>query len=152
MCATYDKDGKWVNQSFPKPEKKAKGGKSPRQRGNSFERQVAKEWGGTRVPMSGAVKNSVHNLKGDVTVPDANGHAYLLVECKLSGVLNTKGDKVYLLAKAALVQSYEEAKSQNQLGAFRLHFANDSLDDDWVIVKNDMFKILLEHAKKGATC
>lgn len=142
-----DKYGKPLSVPKPAP----KGGKRPKDVGKRTESAIAKRVEGTRVPMSGAVKNSVHNLAGDVTVNDDKGTPFLLFEIKASGVINTKGDKVYTLAKSVLQQMYTEAKTQQQLGAFRLHFLNDSYEEDWVIMRGDDFERILKLAKQGNT-
>ena len=69
--ARYDENGNIIISPIIKEPKK-RGGKSPRQAGNRIEKIVARAVGGDRVPGSGSIKNTNHNLKGDVEVKGIN--------------------------------------------------------------------------------
>jgi hypothetical protein len=145
--ATYDKDGNWVGAPIEKTPKK-KGGKGPRASGNRVERIVAKELGGTRTPMSGAVKQSNHNLTGDVEVNDNEGKPFLKLEVKYSGSITPKGEKSYTLTTGVLDQMEKEAHEAGELGALVLQFKGGK---KYAIIGFTDFGELIELAKLGRT-
>lgn len=136
------------SRAVPKPEKKAKGGKSPRAAGNRVERIVAKELGEKRTVGSGAFKNTNKNLTGDIDVRDNEGQEFVKLEVKYSGIVNTKGEKTYPLTTTVLDQMEKEAHDAGELGALVLQFRGGRR---YAILSFDDFHNLLELAKLGRT-
>jgi hypothetical protein len=157
----------------PKPEKTKKGGKSSskgptktideaalsekrrqqnninRNFGKSVERHVADLTGGTRVPMSGAIKNSVHNLEGDVSVRTKDGRKVLaLIECKGTAGLTPKGEKVFALRHSVLQQATKEARLQKAIPATWIHWKGETYQNDYVIIPSEDFLLMLETLKE----
>lgn len=159
-------------QPVPKPtsSKKGKGTKTPkktvdqaavddkiRQRNNTnrnfgkaVEREVAKRTGGHRVPASGAIKNSVWNLEGDVRIVSDDGKATLvLVECKGSSAITPKGDKTFSLKKSVLDQATREADLVGTLPAVYIHWKGANYDqDDYVVIPSRHFYTIVVPALK----
>lgn len=120
--------------------------------GKAVERAVAKKTGGTRTPGSGAIKNSVLNLEGDVRIRDSeNKKDIIIVECKGSSGLTTKGDKTYTLKKSVLHQMIKEAELTGSIGVLYLHFLNEDYTEDYCIIKSNHFYDLVRLARIGAT-
>lgn len=118
--------------------------------GKSIERNVANVTGGVRVPMSGAIKNSVHNLEGDVQVrsPD-NKKVLSLIECKGTSGINPKGEKVFNLQKKVLDQMKKEGQTQHALPVLWIHWRDANYtEDDYVIIPSKDFLQLLEGLKE----
>lgn len=111
--------------------------------GKSVEREVAKLTGGTRVPMSGAVKNSVHNLEGDVTIrtPDGKKTMFLL-ECK--GQSPKENAKSFQIKVPVLKQAQEEADLQKAFAAVWYHLKGENYSEDWVMIPSQHFLRILE--------
>lgn len=157
-----------TNEKFfapvPKPEKKPKKS-SPgadktraeinnnnRNYGKSAERAVAKKTGGERTPGSGAIKNSVKQLEGDVRVRDAEGKRdVLVIECKTCATLTPQGDHTFTLKRSVLDQMVKEADIGGAVGLLYLKWKGAQFDDDYVIFKASHFYRFIEWAKAGAT-
>src|SRR5690606_40126867 len=91
--------------------------------GKAVEKAVANLTGGTRVPMSGAIKNSVFNLEGDVNVKTRDGKKTLfLIETKGTSGITPKGDKTYTLKKSVLDQMSKEGRTAGAIPALYLHW------------------------------
>lgn len=119
--------------------------------GKAVEKNVAKLTGGSRVPMSGAIKGSIHQLEGDVRVmfPDSV-NTLALIECKGSSGITPKGDKTFTLKKSVLDQAKAEAKIQNAVAAVWVHWLSANyVQDDYVIFPASDFLRLLELAKQA---
>lgn len=118
--------------------------------GKSIERNVAKLTGGERVPMSGAIKNSVHNLEGDVQVRSPDGKKVLsLIECKGTSGITPKGEKVFSLQKKFLDQMKKEGRAMHALPVLWLHWREANYtEDDYVIIPSKDFLELLETLKE----
>lgn len=118
--------------------------------GKNVERNVANITGGVRVPMSGAIKNSVHNLEGDVQVRSPDGKKVLsLIECKGTSGINPKGEKVFNLQKKVLDQMKKEGQAQHALPALWVHWRDANYtEDDYVIIPSKDFLQLLEDLKE----
>jgi hypothetical protein len=118
--------------------------------GKAVERNVAKLTEGSRVPMSGAIKNSVHNLEGDVQVRSPDGKRVLaLIECKGTAGISPKGDKVFSLKKSVLDQMKKEGRLQHALPATWIHWKDANYtQDDYVIIPAEDFLKLLEALKE----
>lgn len=122
-----------------------------RQFGKSVERQIAKIVGGVRTPGSGAIKNSILNLEGDIRVRDAGGKRDLAVlECKGTSGITPKGDKTFTLKKSVLDQAHREADLVKAIGAVWLHWKQGEYMDDYIIMRSSHFTRLLDYAKTGA--
>lgn len=154
----------------PKPEKKSKKAKageeakptanptraeinnSNRNYGKSAERAVAKRTGGERTPGSGAIKNSVKQLEGDVRVRDSNNKRdAFVIECKTCSTLTPQGDHTFTLKRSVLDQMVDEADLSGAIGLVYLKWKGEKFDDDYVIFKAAHFYRFLEWAKVGAT-
>lgn len=123
-----------------------------RKYGRSVEQQVAKLTGGERTPGSGAIKNSVKNLEGDVRIqiPDTN-RDFVVIECKATSTITPSGDRSYTLKKSVLDQMMREAEiSSNTVGLVFLKWKNLPYTDDFVIFSSRHFFRFLEWAKEGA--
>lgn len=119
--------------------------------GKAIEREVAKRTGGERTPGSGAIKNSVKNLEGDVRIRDAeNKRDIIVVECKGSSGLTTKGEKTFTLKKTVLDQMVKEAELTGCIGAVYLHFLQNEYTEDYCIIKSRHFYDLVNLARVGA--
>lgn len=118
--------------------------------GKSIERNVANLTGGDRVPMSGAIKNSVHNLEGDVQVRAPDGKKVLaLIECKGTSGVTPKGDKIFSLQKKFLDQIKKEGRTMRALPVLWLHWRDANYaEDDYVIIPSKDFLELLEAMKE----
>lgn len=141
-------------KSATKPAEKARAEINNRNRnfGKSIEREVAKRTGGERTPGSGAIKNSVKNLEGDVRVRDAdNRRDIIVIECKGSSGLTPSGDKSFTLKKSVLEQMVNEAEIVGAIGALFIHWKHEEYDTDFVVIRSDHFYRLVELARKGAT-
>lgn len=108
----------------PKPEKKPKTGL----RSNPYkptarrqERELAKEIGGKRVPLSGG-----GSIKGDVLSPE------ILAECKTSHLLDSKGNKQIIFKKLWLTKMLAEAKLEGKSIVF-LQFRFKGDKSAWVV-------------------
>lgn len=107
-----------------------------RQRGKATEREVAKRLGGIVVPLSGAVKNSVMNLEGDVQVRDAeDAETIILVECKNTSTITPTGDRSFTLKKSVVEQAIDEAERMGAIGILRVHWHALKYDEDIGIIK-----------------
>jgi hypothetical protein len=147
--AVYDEHGNWVNTAFPKPEgKKKKGGNSPRKAGDRVERKIADTLGEKRNVGSGAFKQTNKNLTGDIDVRDNEGRDYVKMEVKMTGQLNTKGEKVYSLQEKVLKQFVAEAHAAKELAALAVHYKNG---DTFVVMPLSDWQRMLEDAKLGRT-
>lgn len=131
-----------------KPPPKKKGGKSPQASGKRFERIVAKDLGEQRTVGSGAFKYSNKNLTGDIDTHDNEGRAYIKLELKVTGQVNTAGEKVFSLKEAVLKQMEDEAHAAKELGALVFHYKNGKT---YVVMSYDDWKIMLHDAKLGRT-
>lgn len=122
-----------------------------RQRGKTLEREVAKRTGGERTPGSGAIKNSVKNLEGDVRVRDAdNRRDALVIECKSCSTLSPDGDHTFTLKRNVLEQATKEADLIGAIGLVYLHWVGANYNDDYVIFKAEHFYRWLDLARTGA--
>lgn len=146
----------------PKPEKKTKNPKKKevneevrkrnnanRNFGKAIERNVADLTGGERVPMSGAVKNSVWNLEGDVRVryPDSS-RVLSLIECKGTSGITPSGDKTFTLKKSVLDQAKKEGELVKAIPAVWLHWKNANYEqDDYVIIPAETYIKILDELK-----
>ena len=119
--------------------------------GKSIEKNVAKLTGGNRVPMSGAIKGSIHQLEGDVRVMFPGERTTLaLIECKGTSGITPKGDKTFTLKKSVLDQAKAEAKVQNAIAVVWVHWLNANyVQDDYTIIPSEDFLKLLELAKQA---
>jgi hypothetical protein len=118
--------------------------------GRSIEREVSKRVGGVLIPASGAIKNSVLNLEGDVQVrsPD-NKKTLMLIECKGTSTITPKGDKSFSLKKSVLDQIVKEAGLVGALPVLYLHWRQGNYDrDDYVIIPSANFYQLVEDMKE----
>lgn len=131
-------------------EKRRKQNNINRNFGKAIERNVATLTGGSRVPMSGAIKNSVHNLEGDVQVRSPDGKRVLsLIECKGSSGISPKGDKNFTLQKKFLDQIKNEARAMHALPVLWCHWRDANYtEDDYVIIPSKDFLQLLEGLKE----
>lgn len=119
--------------------------------GKSIEREVAKLTGGSRVPGSGAFKQSVHNLTGDVEIFDDQGRVIMRVECKGTSAITPKGDKSFVLKKSVLDQAKKEAEATNVVGVVWVHWRDaEYKKDDYVIIPSAHFLQLVDWARTGA--
>lgn len=108
-----------------------------RQRGKQTEREVAKRTGGFRVPGSGAIKNSVKNLEGDVRVMSEDGtREFLVIECKTTAQLTKKGERVFTVKRKVVDQMVTEANLVRAVGALFIHWQHNSFDDDYVLFED----------------
>lgn len=139
-------DAKGNVRAVPKPEGKKKGGKSPRKAGDRVERIVADTLGEKRTVGSGAFKNTNKNLTGDIEVRDAEGKEYMKLEVKMTGQINTKGERSYTLTMPVLEQMEKEAHDAHELGALVIYFKGGK---KYVVMPFDDWHILLEDAKRG---
>lgn len=115
--------------------------------GKSVERKVAELTGGNRVPMSGAVKNSVMNLEGDVQVRTRDGKRVLaLIECK--GQSPKDDAKSFQIKVSVLNQAKNEAALQHAIAAVWYHLKGENYDADWVMIPAPDFLRLLEELKE----
>lgn len=128
----------------------SRGGSTPQKQGKAVEREVATLVGGSRIPMSGAVKFGPHNLTGDVRVPDAKGRELAKLEVKMTGTITPSGDASYTLKRSVLQQMINEAKATGELGALWLHWKHGPYLQDYVIIGAEDFVRLLDLAKIGA--
>ena len=118
--------------------------------GKSVERKVAELTGGNRVPMSGAVKNSVMALEGDVQVRSPDGKRVLaLIECKGQSV--KEGAKSFQIKVSVLEQAQREAAIQRAFAAVWYHLKGENYDSDWVMVPANDFLRMLEGLKEVYT-
>lgn len=119
--------------------------------GKAVERKVAELTGGDRVVASGAIKNSVWNLLGDVQVRKPDSVEVLaLIECKGTSGITPKGDKTFTLKKSVLDQAKTEAEQLKAISVVWLHWLNASYEsDDYAIIPADSFLKLLELAKQA---
>lgn len=131
-------------------EKRRKQNNINRNFGKSVERNVAKLTGGVRVPMSGAIKNTVHNLEGDVQVRSPDDKKVLaLIECKGSSGITPKGEKVFSLKKSVLDQIKKEGQQQHALPVTWIHWKDANYTtDDYVILPSEDFLKLVEVMKE----
>jgi hypothetical protein len=110
----------------PKTEAEARGAANQR-RGAAFERRIAKEVGGRRVPLSGGA-----SIKGDVITP------YLLLECKTSTARNSRGQKSIGLQEEWLLKAEAEAAAEGKrLWALPFFFRGSTrtwVAMDWALV------------------
>lgn len=107
--------------------------------GKSVEREVARLTGGTRVPMSGAIKNSVHNLEGDVSVRSRDEKRVLaLIECKGTSGITPKGDKVFSLKFSVLEQARKEAELQHAMPMVWIHPKGENYSKDWIVIPSEL--------------
>ena len=117
--------------------------------GKSIERNVAKLTGGERVPASGAIKNSVFNLEGDVRVPTPDNKRVLaLIECKGASGITPKGEKVFALKYSVLKQARDEGRLVNALPVVWVHWRENNYPDDFVILPSQEFLQILEDLKE----
>jgi len=127
--------GKTVNMALVE-EKRRRINNTNRARGKATEREVAKRMDGIVVPLSGAVKNSVMNLEGDVQIRDLeNKDTLFVIECKNSSTLTPKGDRSFTLKRSVVEQAFDEAEIQHAIGILRIHWHALKYDDDIAIVK-----------------
>lgn len=148
--ANYDENGTWIPAPIEKGvSKKKKGGTSPRQAGNRAEKQVADLVGGDRVPGSGSIKNTNHNLKGDIEVKDSKGRQFVKLEVKLSGAIDSRGEKTFPLTKKITEQAQKEAEEVGEIAAVVIRFKGDPVGKELVVLPMSHFKELLEYAKAG---
>src|SRR5690606_32415367 len=112
--------GKTVNMALVE-EKRRRINNTNRARGKATEREVAKRMDGIVVPLSGAVKNSVMNLEGDVQIRDLeNKDTLFVIECKNSSTLTPKGDRSFTLKRSVVEQAFDEAEIQHAIGILRI--------------------------------
>lgn len=148
----YDTDGNWYAvKVMEKGLPRKKGGKSPRDAGNRAERTIAKQVGGDRVPGSGSIKNTNHNLKGDIEVKDDMGRQFVKLEVKLSGAVTSKGEKTFPLTKKIVEQAKKEAEEVGEIGAVVIRYKGDPETEGLVVMPLDHFTKLLNLAKAGNT-
>lgn len=146
----YDTNGQWVPASnVVEKNQKTRGGKSPRQAGNRVEKIVAKSVGGDRVPGSGSIKNTNHNLKGDIEIKDTVGRQFMKLEVKMSGAVTSKGEKTFPLTKKIVEQAKREAEEVQEIAAVVIHFKGDPVDQGLVVIPHDHFVELVRLAKIG---
>lgn len=100
----------------------AKRGKQNAQRGKAFERAIAKETGGRRVPLSGG-----GSYKGDVTT------RYVLLECKTSARVDAKGERTFTLPEEFMVKAAGEARDEGKL-LWALPFHYKGSKHNWVVM------------------
>jgi len=107
-----------------------------RARGKATEREVAKRVGGHVVPLSGAVKNSVMNLEGDVRVRDESGKEDIVViECKNSSTITPTGDRSFTIKKDVVEQMIDEAELSGCIGILRVHWHALKYEEDIGIIR-----------------
>jgi hypothetical protein len=135
-----------ASRAVPKPEGKKKGGLSPRRKGDRVEREFAKDLGEKRTVGSGAFKNTNKNLTGDMDVRDNEGREFIKCEVKYSGVVNTKGEKVYPLTTTVLDQMEKEATDAGEIGVLLLQYKGGKR---YAILSFEHFQSFLELAKLG---
>lgn len=117
-------------------EKRRRINNTNRTRGKATEREVAKRMGGNVVPLSGAVKNSVMNLEGDVQIRDLRGKDVLfLIECKNTSKITTTGDRSFTVRKSVVEQAIDEAELQGAIGMVRVHWHALKYEDDICIMR-----------------
>lgn len=167
--ARLDKDGKPIPVPKPTSTKKKKRTTSQststtpssrtrkqvnarnRRAGKAAEKKVAELTGGSRTPMSGAIKNSNWNLTGDVQVKDKANRGLMKIEVKTTSTITPAGDKTFTLKKSVLDQAIREADDAKEIGAVFIHWMNGSYEqDDYVILSSEHFLRLLELAKIGS--
>lgn len=130
--------GKTVNTAAV-DEKRRQQNNINRNFGKSVEHQVAKLVGGTRVPMSGAVKNSVHNLEGDVSVRTRDGKKVLsLIECKGTAGINPQGEKTFNFKFSIMEQAIKEAALQKALPVLWIHPKGEKYEDDYCVIPSSL--------------
>lgn len=95
------------------------------------ENLVAKDFGGSRQPLSGGIKT----MPGDVITPD------FLLECKTRGT-ETKGQKTFTIHKAWLTKIVEEAKRVNKTPALVFRFKYDK--NQWFVINYDDILALVQ--------
>lgn len=148
--ANYDPvTGAWIPTVLPEKGPSRKGGKGPRQSGNRAERIIAKEVGGDRVPGSGSIKNTNHNLKGDIEVKDTLGRQFIKIEVKYSGSITSKGEKTFPLTKKIVEQAKREAEEVGEIAAVVIQFKGDASDQGLAVVPMQHFVELVNFAKVG---
>lgn len=126
--------------------------KKNRDVGKRHEREIAKRTGGERVPMSGAIKNSVHHLEGDVKVRDSeNKFDVVFIECKASAKIDVKGRKQLTMKLEDLQQMIQEAKISGCVGLISYHWVNNDYENDFIMCESSEFFRLIELARIGAT-
>lgn len=117
--------------------------------GKATERAVAKQMGGERTPMSGAIKNSNRNLTGDVEVKDALGRDFLKIEVKATSLLDPRGDKMFTIKLPVLQQAFREAEEAGEIGCVAFHFKNEPHEKIYYIWEGAHATRLVELAKLG---
>ncbi len=117
--------------------------------GKNVERAVAKITGGGRTPGSGAIKNSVLGLEGDVQVFYKDSRELLtLIECKGSSTITPAGDKTFTLKKSVLDQAKKEAEGLRAVAAVWVHWKSANYEtEDYVILPSQAFVQLLDLAR-----
>jgi hypothetical protein len=102
-------------------------------RAKNMERQIARDLGGTRTPMSGAAQF----VKGDVSVELVRG-IYFIVECKLSSMIAERNGPILRLQFSWLKKIKDEARIMRaQFGITIIKFMHQS--EYFVVVEKDIF-------------
>lgn len=111
-----------------------------KQRSKAMERNIAAKLRGTRVPMSGAMRQ----YKGDVEIPFINHPGKYIIECKLSSQRNnTSGEPQLRLVFDWFTKLHSEAKSINaKFGVLIIHFQQFS--NDYVFIRSDIVQMLIK--------
>ena len=123
-----------------------------RRAGKNNEKKIAKILDGHVIPLSGAIKNSVFNLEGDISIRTFSGAKELLkVEAKTTSAITPKGERTFTLKKSVLDQARQEADVNGSLGCVWIHWNNMSHErDDYIVVPSDHFIELVHLARLGA--
>lgn len=102
--------------------------------------------------MSGAIKNSVLHLEGDVKVRDSEEKFdVVFIECKTSSHITPKGDKQVTARLSELQQMIHEAEISGCIGLIHYHFANNDYAKDFVMFESSHFFRYIDLVRLGAT-
>lgn len=117
--------------------------------GRSVENNHEKIFDGNRVPLSGAIKNSVWNLEGDirVTFPDSK-KVLALIESKGVTQIEMKGEKQFVVKTAWVKQAIEEAELQHAFGFVVVHPKGESYQDDFIVMNIGTMVKMLDRLKE----
>lgn len=112
-----------------------------RDRSKLHERRVAAILKGSRVPMSGAMKE----YKGDVIVNFINHPGKYVIECKLSSQLSPEDSPQlsFMFVWLSKLQ-YEVEITNAKFGIFVLHFHNKNILKDYVLIHESDATLLVE--------
>jgi hypothetical protein len=119
-----------------------------RQAGKRAEQRVAKDLGGERTPLSGAVKYSNRNLTGDVEVRNAKGRDFMKIEVKNTAQFTASGEKSFTIKLPVIEQCLKEAHEAHEIAAVAFTFKGDGRI--FYIFGGEDIRELVELAKLGA--